>query len=107
MTKAMLLASAAALTLAAPASAEKWDMPMAYSGSNFHSENGAVFAQCVTDLHQSSRVGAVLASEHQKEIGFRNQMRDGVSSVMETLDMSASVSQLCRRHARQSNRVRP
>ncbi|MEP0520034.1 MAG: TRAP transporter substrate-binding protein [Hyphomicrobiales bacterium] len=28
--------------------AEKWDMPMAYSASNYHSENGAVFAACVT-----------------------------------------------------------
>ena len=28
--------------------AEKWDMPMAYSASNFHSETGAKFAQCVT-----------------------------------------------------------
>ncbi|MGI9410529.1 MAG: C4-dicarboxylate ABC transporter substrate-binding protein, partial [Hyphomicrobiaceae bacterium] len=28
--------------------AEKWDMPMAYSASNYHSENGANFATCVT-----------------------------------------------------------
>ncbi len=28
--------------------AEKWDMPMAYSASNFHSQTGAEFAQCVT-----------------------------------------------------------
>lgn len=35
--------------LAAPAVAqEKWDMPMAYSGSNFHSVTGAEFAKCVT-----------------------------------------------------------
>jgi TRAP-type C4-dicarboxylate transport system substrate-binding protein len=27
---------------------EKWDMPMAYAGSNFHSVTGAEFAQCVT-----------------------------------------------------------
>ncbi len=31
------------------ASAEKWDMPMAYPATNFHSENGATFAKCVTD----------------------------------------------------------
>lgn len=31
------------------ASAEKWDMPMAYPATNYHSENGAVFAKCVTD----------------------------------------------------------
>ena len=28
--------------------AEKWDMPMAYSGSNFHSAVGAEFAKCIT-----------------------------------------------------------
>jgi TRAP-type C4-dicarboxylate transport system substrate-binding protein len=37
-----------ALTAAMPAmAAEKWDMPMAYSASNFHSENGVAFADCV------------------------------------------------------------
>ena len=35
---------AATLALAAPASAEKWDLPMAYSGSNYHSVTGAEFA---------------------------------------------------------------
>jgi len=44
-----LLAGAATVAaLAAPAMAEKWDMPMAYSASNFHSATGAEFAQCVT-----------------------------------------------------------
>jgi len=43
-----LLASAALTALALPAmGAEKWDMPMAYSASNFHSENGVAFAECV------------------------------------------------------------
>jgi len=44
------LLAATALTAAAavPAMAEKWDMPMAYSGSNFHSVTGAEFAKCVT-----------------------------------------------------------
>lgn len=42
--------AAVALTGALPAlAAEKWDMPMAYSASNFHSENGAEFAACVTE----------------------------------------------------------
>lgn len=41
---------AVAVTGALPAmAAEKWDMPMAYSATNFHSENGVAFAQCVTD----------------------------------------------------------
>ncbi|WP_296765621.1 TRAP transporter substrate-binding protein [Sediminimonas sp.] len=44
------LSMATALTVAsvAPAMAETWDMPMAYSGSNFHSQVGAEFASCVT-----------------------------------------------------------
>jgi TRAP-type C4-dicarboxylate transport system substrate-binding protein len=48
--KAGLTASIAvtALCLAGAAQAEKWDMPMAYSASNFHSATGAQFAQCVT-----------------------------------------------------------
>lgn len=44
------LMAATALTAASalPAVAETWDMPMAYSASNFHSATGAEFAQCVT-----------------------------------------------------------
>lgn len=38
----------AAAAVAFPVAAETWDMPMAYSGSNFHSVTGAEFAQCVT-----------------------------------------------------------
>ena len=50
MMTARHLLAAAALTVAAtlPAAAEKWDMPMAYSASNFHSATGAEFASCVT-----------------------------------------------------------
>lgn len=44
-----LMAGAAFAALAAPAlAAEKWDMPMAYSASNFHTENGVAFADCVS-----------------------------------------------------------
>ena len=43
-----LTLAAAAAVLAGPALADTWDMPMAYSGSNFHSVTGAEFAQCVT-----------------------------------------------------------
>ena len=48
--KKIALASAIAIscfTLSAQA-AEKWDMPMAYSASNFHSAVGAEFAKCIT-----------------------------------------------------------
>ncbi len=39
---------ASALAFAGTAQADKWDMPMAYSASNFHSATGAEFAKCVT-----------------------------------------------------------
>ncbi|WP_291735596.1 TRAP transporter substrate-binding protein [Leisingera sp. F5] len=50
MKKLTKLLAATALTAAAalPAAAETWDMPMAYSASNFHSATGAEFAECVT-----------------------------------------------------------
>jgi len=50
MKKITLLLGVAAgsLLAAGVAQAEKWDMPMAYSGSNFHSVTGAEFAKCVT-----------------------------------------------------------
>jgi TRAP-type C4-dicarboxylate transport system substrate-binding protein len=44
----LLAATALTAATALPAMAEKWDMPMAYSGSNFHSATGAEFAKCVT-----------------------------------------------------------
>ncbi len=47
MKRLFVLAGAGCL-LAAPASAEKWDMPLAYSASNFHSETAAEFGECVT-----------------------------------------------------------
>jgi TRAP-type C4-dicarboxylate transport system substrate-binding protein len=43
-----LAIGAAALALSATtAQAETWDMPMAYPDSNFHSQNGKAFAECV------------------------------------------------------------
>jgi TRAP-type C4-dicarboxylate transport system substrate-binding protein len=48
-TLTALLAATALTAAATAASAEKWDMPMAYAATNFHSEVGANFAQCVTD----------------------------------------------------------
>jgi TRAP-type C4-dicarboxylate transport system substrate-binding protein len=44
----LLAATALTATAALPAMAENWDMPMAYSASNFHSATGAEFAKCVT-----------------------------------------------------------
>jgi len=45
----VLAGTAVSMTMVGTAMAEKWDMPMAYSATNFHSENGAKFAKCVTD----------------------------------------------------------
>ncbi|MFZ8868768.1 MAG: TRAP transporter substrate-binding protein [Paracoccaceae bacterium] len=42
-------ASVALAIVGSAASAEKWDMPMAYASSNFHSEMGVVFADKVRD----------------------------------------------------------
>ena len=44
---AATIAATAALS-AAPVMAEKWDMPLAYSATNFHSATAAEFASCVT-----------------------------------------------------------
>lgn len=46
---AIIAAMAAGFGLGAvPGAAEKWDMPMAYSATNFHSATGAEFANCVS-----------------------------------------------------------
>ncbi|NVO56313.1 TRAP transporter substrate-binding protein [Rhodobacteraceae bacterium B1Z28] len=48
-TLTKLAASVAVVTASSVAvSAETWDMPMAYSATNFHSATGAEFAECVT-----------------------------------------------------------
>ena len=50
MKKIALASTIAALCFSAGTlqAAEKWDMPMAYSGSNYHSATGEEFARCVT-----------------------------------------------------------
>ena len=45
--KTLLGVTATALTFTGAASAENWDMPMAYSASNYHSMNGQLFADAV------------------------------------------------------------
>ena len=45
----LLSATALSAGFATAAQAAKWDMPLAYSATNFHSENAAAFAKCVTD----------------------------------------------------------
>ncbi len=47
--KSLLAGTALSICVVGTVAAEKWDMPMAYSSSNYHSENGAAFAKCVTD----------------------------------------------------------
>jgi TRAP-type C4-dicarboxylate transport system substrate-binding protein len=46
----MLWAASAVTALSASAAlAEKWDMPMAYPATNYHTQNGEAFAACVKD----------------------------------------------------------
>ena len=45
----LLAGVALSASMTGVAMAEKWDMPMAYAASNYHSENGASFAKCVTE----------------------------------------------------------
>ena len=47
MMAATAITAAGTLAANAGSHAEKWDMPMAYSASNFHTENGVKFADCV------------------------------------------------------------
>jgi len=47
MTSAAALGLLAGLTAATANAAEKWDMPLAYAATNYHSENAADFAACV------------------------------------------------------------
>jgi TRAP-type C4-dicarboxylate transport system substrate-binding protein len=44
-----LMAATALAAFSTTAFAAKWDMPLAYPATNFHSENAAAFAQCVTE----------------------------------------------------------
>ncbi|KMW60254.1 TRAP transporter solute receptor, unknown substrate 5 [Candidatus Rhodobacter oscarellae] len=46
---ATALSAVAATAASAGGHAQKWDMPMAYSATNFHSENGVAFADCVRE----------------------------------------------------------
>lgn len=48
LIKTLMAATALTAVTATTALAEKWDMPMAYSATNFHSAVGAEFAKCVT-----------------------------------------------------------
>ena len=50
IARSVLLGSVAIVgaSFVASAHAEKWDMPMAYSASNYHTETGVKFAECVT-----------------------------------------------------------
>lgn len=47
--KLMAGAATLAITATSALAAEKWDMPMAYAASNFHTENGVAFADCVRE----------------------------------------------------------
>ena len=48
-TASLVIGTAISMTMATAAMAEKWDMPMAYSATNFHSEKGVEFANKVKE----------------------------------------------------------
>lgn len=48
MFRKILISFAVAGLMATAAHAEKWDMPLAYSATNYHSENAAMFAAAIT-----------------------------------------------------------
>ena len=50
----VLAAGAICAAAIGPAMAEQWDMPLAYPASNFHSQNAAKFATCVSDATQGA-----------------------------------------------------
>lgn len=62
MRRTLYAFTAAAISACAftAAQAEDWDMPMAYSASNFHSATGAEFARCVT----TGTDGAISVTTH-------------------------------------------
>lgn len=49
LTRALSGAAGIALALGTAAAAEKWDMPLAYPATNYHSETAAAFAKGVTE----------------------------------------------------------
>ena len=64
MKKFIILAAAAGMALSAGAAhAEKWDMPMAYAATNYHSEMGVVFADKVRDYTGGKIDSADIAAE--------------------------------------------
>ena len=54
ITLALMSTIAATLLVSSPSHAEKWDMPMAYAATNFHSEMGVVFADKVKDYTEGA-----------------------------------------------------
>jgi TRAP-type C4-dicarboxylate transport system substrate-binding protein len=48
-TRRLALATVAWIAAAGAAAAERWDMPLAYPETNFHTENAKKFAACVKD----------------------------------------------------------
>ena len=47
MKRLIGVAAGLALSASAAYAAEKWDMPMAYADSNYHTQNGKLFAEAV------------------------------------------------------------
>ena len=46
------LATGLVLSVGTVHAADKWDMPMAYADSNYHTQNGKLFAEAVGRVHR-------------------------------------------------------
>ena len=67
------------------ASAEKWDMPMAYAATNYHSENGAEFAKCVTDKGTGLEVVTHPGGSLYKGDDIKRSVQTGQANIGERL----------------------
>ncbi|MEM7692881.1 MAG: TRAP transporter substrate-binding protein [Pseudomonadota bacterium] len=77
MKTLLVSTTALACVVSGAAFAEKWDMPMAYSASNYHSEVGANFAACVTE----ATGGAIEVATHPSGSLFPgNQIKRAVQT---------------------------
>ncbi len=85
MTKVTMMGTAVLMAAAGAAQAEKWDMALAYSATNYHSEIAAEFAAEVTqnaaDLEVVTHPGGSLFSGDE----IFNAVRRGLTPIGERL----------------------
>ncbi len=69
--RTLLAGAAVAAISAGAAQAEKWDMPMAYADSNFHTQNGKAFAEQVFQREITRPIGIGAGTDHRNGTGTR------------------------------------